>query len=260
MSDAPTPPPPAPAASAPPGAVPVNRTIVIGDVLGTTFKLWIANLIPFGTLALLIYAPYLIWNLVMPPATGFGAFSVGYVVAQLLQSFLGSLLTAALVYGVVRGLRGQKTSLGESLKFGLSRVVAVFLVGLCVGIVVFIGTLLFIVPGIIASCILSVAIPAAVVERLGVGAAMSRSSDLTRGSRWQIFGLYVVIFLLAMVIGMVLVPVFVTLSAGIAAFIVGIVTVLVSSLLSGILAAVLYHRLRSLKEGTSVDQIAAVFQ
>jgi hypothetical protein len=51
--------------------------------------------------------------------------------------------------------------------------------------------MLLIVPGLILMVIWSVAVPAKVVEKIGVFDAFTRSRDLTRGRRWPIFGLFV---------------------------------------------------------------------
>ena len=48
-----------------------------------------------------------------------------------------------------------------------------------------------VIPGLVLSTIWWVAIPVAVVERPGTVASLRRSSELTKGVRWRIFGLFV---------------------------------------------------------------------
>jgi uncharacterized membrane protein len=67
-----------------------------------------------------------------------------------------------------------------------------FLVGLIVGI----GMLLFIIPGLIWFIQFYFAPYAVIDEGVGPIAALGRSSDLTRGSRWKLLGFALVVMLL----------------------------------------------------------------
>ena len=51
------------------------------------------------------------------------------------------------------------------------------------------GTLACLVPGIILVVRWAVSVPAAVTEKTGVSESMSRSTFLTEGFRWDVFGL-----------------------------------------------------------------------
>ncbi|MER8441207.1 hypothetical protein NKH36_33005 [Mesorhizobium sp. M1312] len=51
---------------------------------------------------------------------------------------------------------------------------------------------------------LSVAVPVLVQERLGVFGSMARSSDLTKGSRWALFGLFLVMIVAVIAIELAL--------------------------------------------------------
>jgi integral membrane sensor domain MASE1 len=105
-----------------------------------------------------------------------------------------------------------------------------------------------------------VAVPAAVVERPGVFAALGRSSELTKGHRWQILGLLLVYLLIVFGFSLLL---------GFAVLIVSFIPllpVLVSAVGNAVLAAfgavvftVLYSELRRIKDGVGVDVIAQVF-
>ena len=232
---------------------------MIGDVLGTSFKIWIANLVPFAILALLFYVPLLIWDAVAPVGAGsLGGFSLMLLLHMLLQAFLNAALSGALVYAVFKNLTGQKVGLPETIKMGLSRIGDVFVVGLVSAILIGIGTILLFVPGIIIACILAVAVPVAVVERKGLGDAFSRSAFLTKGSRIQIFVLFLIFGLIAMLIGLVLGVALAAIPV-IGPVILTLLVLLFSALPSGVMQAVLYHRVRSIKEGTSVEEIAKVF-
>ena len=58
------------------------------------------------------------------------------------------------------------------------------------------GMMLFFIPGILLLCRTAVAVPAVTLEDTGVGGAISRSFQLTKGSTLQIFAVYLLIFFL----------------------------------------------------------------
>ena len=105
---------------------------------------------------------------------------------------------------------------------------------------------------------LFVAMPVCIVERLGPVKSLGRSSMLTKGHRWKVFGLWLVIMLVTAVgagmlggIGYATGP------------IVGGLLKLIWGALAGafnaIMVVVAYHDLRVVKEGVDTDHIASVF-
>ena len=115
----------------------------------------------------------------------------------------------------------------------------------------------------------SLAVPrrAAVIERIGFG-AWSRSIALTKEYRWPIVGLFIIFVILTLVIGGVLATVGIVAAAGLGlggvmgAIALGVVMSLLTGMVNaigGITVALTYARLREIKEGVDIDQIAAVF-
>ena len=100
------------------------------------------------------------------------------------------------------------------------------------------------------------------VENTGVLEAFSRSTFLTTGDRWKIFGLVVLSFLVSMGLSLVLALVeSVLFSAGMsyAPLIINLSFQAAYIAFSAVLIAVVYHDLRVAKEGLGSDEIAAVF-
>jgi uncharacterized membrane protein len=103
--------------------------------------------------------------------------------------------------------------------------------------------------------------PAVVIERLGFR-GLGRSEKLTKNYRWPIVGALVLTWICALII--IVVALFVAdfaLSSGVLAvsiLLYAAFTAVGTGLLS-ILTALIYARLREIKEGVSVDQIAEVF-
>jgi hypothetical protein len=171
-------------------------------------------------------------------------------------------------YGTYRDLRGDRAALGEIVAYGFKLLAPIFVLGIVVTIIYFLGFVLLVVPGVIAIVFLWVAIPAAVIERTGIFASIRRSRQLTKGSRWRVFGI-LVLMVVVFVVG-------IGIAAGIATWFAGSTNVTDASfhawstqlgafvgavlgLFFSVLVAVSYFLLRSQHEGVGVADLAAVF-
>jgi hypothetical protein len=172
---------------------------------------------------------------------------------------LSTLSQAVVVHAAFQDMCGRPVRLFESLRAGSGRLPVIVGLALGMGFFVGIGLLLLIFPGVVLLIMWAVATPACVVERLGVRASMARSSDLTQGHRWQIFGMMVLVGFAESIAGAgVKAALGVAGSAGLV--IAG--TLLwngLSGAFSAILAVATYHDLRVAKEGVDTGRIAAVF-
>jgi hypothetical protein len=186
----------------------------IGRVLSRSLVIWFPNFVPFTLLALLIASPLLVYVTVTPLDTGIQAW--GLAIAVNIGSAAVSLVMAgAVAYGVFRQLRGEKASIAECFRVGLSRLLGVIGVALTVGgaigllgvLVAFLaarfgmGFLLLLIPVVAITSVFWVAIACAVVERTGVAASLRRSALLTKGARLPIFGIIFLIGLLQFGLG-----------------------------------------------------------
>ena len=91
-----------------------------------------------------------------------------------------------------------------SYRWGLKRFPSVLLVSILVGLAVAFGFILLIIPGVIFLAMLSVSIPALVIENLKGTDAMSRSWNLVKGHFWHVLGTVVVAALISGVVGGIL--------------------------------------------------------
>jgi hypothetical protein len=206
----------------------------------------------------------------------------GQSVVLLSQNFTGLALAALgwLLYligiYVLQGLvikvtvarfNGKTMSIGEGFEAGVKVFFPLIGVAIVVGLGLILGFMVLIVPGIILAVIWSVATGAVVVEGRGVGDALQRSRDLTRGYRWQIFGLGVIMVIASMIIGMAVGGISAATGggfiAGSASLAINMVTSAVSNILNAVIGAAgvgaLYYELRSVKEGVGPEQLASVF-
>src|SRR5260370_15647777 len=227
--------------------------IRVGDVLGKSWSLFIARITPFVGLALIAFAPDFVFSLLVTKTSGVA------LLGSILQIVCTSLADAAIIYGVVQELRGRGFTFAESLSAGFSRLGPVIGLSLVVGILAGLGSLLLLVPGLIVMTMYYVAIPACVAERLGVGDSMRRSAYLTKGNRWRIFGIVILVILATMIVGGLV---------GFLAALIGGVTVVdialypiqaIAGAFNAVVVGVLYYQLRVVREGVDIEKIAALF-
>jgi hypothetical protein len=235
-----------------------QKQFSFGTVISQSISVFTANLVPFVIVSLLLLLPLLIYNLLAVGAPTAG-FSGARLLAIVIQMILSQLLAATISFATFQYLRGQPVGIGECLSRGLSLIGPVFGVAFLAGLIIGVGLVLLVVPGIIAAVMLWIAIPAAVVERPGVVASLKRSADLTKGYRWTIFGILFVIGLILIIATIILS--FVLLSAaGFTVFSIGAwVLQAIFGAFSATLAAVGYYFLRATKEGVDIADIAKVF-
>jgi len=241
---------------------PTSREFRIGPIFTRSWSIYAANFVVFTLVAIVIALPHQL---------GGDAETVGGAVRSFVAAIVGVILEflgqAVILYGAFQAMRGRRVIIGDAVRRGLSRFLSIVGVSILVSLGVFVGLILFIIPGIILALRWSVALPACVVENLGPIAAMRRSADLTKGHRWQIFGLFVLIIVVAMIafgvigalVGMGLLAAPETLGRLV---LLGIVTVIITAIVTAyfnVVAAMIYHDLRVAKEGVGTEEIAAVF-
>jgi hypothetical protein len=133
-----------------------------------------------------------------------GVVILAALVAAVITVVITSALQAAITRAAAQTTVGDAVDVGESYRFGFKRFGAVFLLSLLVGLVVAVGFILLIIPGIIFLTLLAVAVPALVIERLGVTAAMSRSWNLAKGNFWHVLGTIIIAAIIAGVVSGIL--------------------------------------------------------
>ena len=245
---------------------PASGTFSVGGVLKRSFSTYFANFVPFTILALILYLPTLIYGFSSIDELETGIASgdpTGDIIIGLISFILTYILVGALVYGTVQYLSGQRPGLGAIVSRGMVTIGPVIVIAFLLSLVLSIGFVLLIVPGIFLTVAYAVVIPAAVVERAGIIGSFKRSWALTKGYRWPVLGilliLVVIIFVVAFLVGaaggvvVVMTDDFTTL------IFVNYVISAFSGALMSVAIAVTYHDLRVAKEGVSTAQIAAVF-
>jgi hypothetical protein len=186
--------------------IPSPRFRGVSDVAGPTLKVYRENFLLIVALVVVATVPAVLlqYGLLQAlaaaaagdataPAGPGGAFAfalMGSVPVWLLTVAGAALLDGSLVYAVLDIQRTGSASVGESLRRGLKVLPKIFVVNLVYAVVVGVGCLLLVVPGVIFSLMYALVVPVAVAEGRGPLASFTRSSELTRGYKLLIFLTY----------------------------------------------------------------------
>jgi hypothetical protein len=205
---------------------------------------------------------------VAPSAASFNKLLGATFISTVVSFVIAALVQGALTRATVSANEGKRATFGESLSTAVRVVLPLIGLSILFAIGIGIGFILLLIPGIILMLMWSVAVPALVIERQGVFAAFSRSAELTKGAKWKILGLFLVIgvcyWLLSYVAGLVGFGTYnsATATAGgltTGNLIGGIVVGTVFNALWGTIQPSLYVELRQWKEGDSIGNLEQVF-
>jgi len=175
-------------------------------------------------------------------------------------AMVGLIGKVAMTWAAMQMLSGRTVDLGQALSGGAKFFWGGLGVSILTSIGIGLGLLLVIAPGLFLMTIWAVALPAYIARGDGVSTALSESSVLTKGSRWNVFGLMLAIWgaywvLIAVGIGLNVISEQATVVSDV---VVMPLAVSAAELATGIIAPALYHELRHRGRGTA-DQTAEVF-
>jgi hypothetical protein len=158
-----------------------------------------------------------LWNLIL-------TFIALAFILGIISWIIGSVISGVCVKCASELIEKGKASLGESFNFTVYKLPSILIATLIAGILVALGLLALIVPGIILYIMFYLVIPAIMIENIGALDSLSRSRRLV-SNRW------LKTFVLALIVGLIL---------GIAAFVVNLIMAplgIYSSLVGSIITA-----------------------
>lgn len=253
----------------------------MGRVMSRTFGTIGRNAVLLGGLVVVLYLlPSILLRMtLMAPRAQAAAnpFAVlatltlpAYLAGMLISVFLYFMMQAAVTYIALIDFDGRRPQLQPALSTAASCALPLLGLGILLTIACYIGLVLLVVPGLILFTMWSVSGVALVAERTGVFASFGRSRALTKGYRWPIFGLLVVIGLL--LIAFSVLSAFLTFGAmtlprpGMPIALPGVGTLFIQSLGGAVLTLLttvgftaIYAELRAVKEGATGASLANIF-
>lgn len=248
----------------------------VGSIISESFSILLRHFFPVLILSLVPTLLNIVisgllngWDVALgigaPDVTGSGYFArVG--IATVVQLVLSGVTTALLVQLAYDAKLQRPLRLGAYVGPALGASVPIAILGFAAGILTALGFLALIVPGLWIYAVFSMMPAAVVIEKVGFG-GLGRSARLTKDYRWPIVGAIVLLGIIGAIIGFVAMFLVGLLIAGseasgaslaIGVLVLAAVTT-IGAALGSISVALIYARLREIKEGASVRDIAAVF-
>lgn len=233
--------------------VPVSA-MNIGSVLARSFTALCANPVVFLGLALLAAVPSCFLLMLLPPRDEIT------ILVRVVSFICGLVVQGGTAYALVRMLLGGTVNLGQAVARGMARIGPLAGAAVLMGVGTAFGLGLFLLPGLFLLCLWAVTIPVCAVEKLGPLKSMIRSADLTKNYRMTIFALILINALIVVAVTLIaggLVMPFVD-----DPFIAGVLITLILAApqaFSNIMVAVIYCDLRSIKEGTTAENLDNAF-
>jgi hypothetical protein len=180
--------------------------MTVGELLDRTFFLYRSHFGLFlGIAALpnLITLAFQLSRVVIEPGSSGFLFELMWVpVALLVYLVTIAVSQGATVVAVSQIQLGRATSISEAFAAIRPRIGELSMITLGMGIMIAVGFVLLLVPGIVLSMMWALTIPVAVLEDRGLRESLARSSELTRGHRWRVFLIYLLIIVMVYIVSL----------------------------------------------------------
>jgi uncharacterized membrane protein len=187
------------------------RPLTTGELLDRTFSLYRTHFALFAGIVALPHLASLAFQLagVALVATGTTIFAALWLFFWGLGGAVVGLLVAAAsqaatIVAVSQVHLDRPTSVFEAFARVKHKILGVIGLTIVIALGVGMGFILLIVPGVLLTLMWSLAVPVAVLEDKGVGDAMSRSAELTKGDRWRIFVIWLLFLVLSLAVTLLL--------------------------------------------------------
>jgi hypothetical protein len=173
----------------------------LAGVFGEAWQLYKGHWRHLFSIAIVVFAVIALAGLLLIALLGW----VGAVIAWVIGLVGTFWVQGALIQGVsdVRDGRAD-LSVSETFSRVSPKLGTIIVTGILLGIAIGIGLVLLIVPGLLLMALWIAVIPAIVLEDRGIGESFGRSSDLVRGTFWNVFLVVVLTILIWIGVGIVL--------------------------------------------------------
>lgn len=181
-------------------SVSVMRAMSLSELLDTSFGVYRRLFLPLVFISLATQAAPLAISVYVEMAGGVLVKPALWALSFVLTMLLVHIGTAASTFMIAETYLGGSLTAQHALQRAVPFIGRLIAVSLLSGLLMFVGLIALIVPGVIFLCGFLVAAPALVLENLPAATpALRRSWQLTRGFKGKIFGALMVAFLLVMI-------------------------------------------------------------
>jgi len=231
-------------------AIDLGRERSVGEILRAALDMYRRYPLLFAALAVGVIAPYELARLAV---TGDGPFGSGgngnagvlFLFEVLDFSLVGPLISALHVHAVVEIGDGRRPRFGSVALQGLRVLPVVAAAEIIANLLIGLGTLAFIVPGLLLALRWSVVAQTAAVDHEGWLPALRRSRGLTAGNYWRILGLLLTVGVLSFAVSSAASAASVGSSTSVGSVAIGIAVQTITASFVALTLAILYFDLRA---------------
>ncbi|MEO8295455.1 MAG: hypothetical protein ABI613_08075 [Gemmatimonadota bacterium] len=174
----------------------VLRPLSVGEIIDHAFAIYRRQFATLFLITLLANALPLLMTMYVMTSGGIMNHPFLYFLNSAISLALGNLAIAATVFLVSEGYLGRSVTAGDAFGRAVKYIWPLVLLSFATGLIVVVGFFLLIVPCFIAISGLILGTPSLVLEDITPSAALSRSWNLTKGFRWKMFGLLVILVII----------------------------------------------------------------
>src|SRR5713101_4777264 len=201
----------------------ISRELGLGEVISKTFEVYRRDFTSYFVLFAIVgvivqvvttlaQQAFVLPTLpVNPTPQQFSAYFsalFGALLLLLVVIFVVNIVFSAIAEGSAIKLASEQITKGQasleaSLKFAVSKLLSIWALSIIVGIIVFLGIIALIVPGVILAIMFSLAFPVLLIENKGVTESMGRSRQLV-SHRWgKTFGTFLVLGIIVLIASLI---------------------------------------------------------
>src|SRR5713101_2489634 len=201
----------------------ISRELGLGEVISKTFEVYRRDFTSYFVLFAIVgvivqvvttlaQQAFVLPTLpVNPTPQQFSAYFsalFGALLLLLVVIFVVNIVFSAIAEGSAIKLASEQITKGQasleaSLKIAVSKLLSIWALSIIVGIIVFLGIIALIVPGVILAIMFSLAFPVLLIENKGVTESMGRSRQLV-SHRWgKTFGTFLVLGIIVLIASLI---------------------------------------------------------
>jgi hypothetical protein len=171
--------------------------------LGEAISLLFSNIVLFTLIILTVWLPgNILINLYVYYASSPDFWNL-IRLSMFFEGIFGPIYIGAMVYVLFQIKQNRKVSYKESISVGFKNWGRLFVARWIAGIIIMLGFIALIIPGIILTIRYAVLDSAVILEGASSSQARSRSVELTKGMRWKIFGILLLFLVIYIVVSFV---------------------------------------------------------
>jgi len=173
-------------------------------VITPTIEIFFRHFFLIAKIVVVVFAPL---EILQYTAVYTSNVSVGTaLVTVFLALFCNAIVAPALIYALTTAIHtGEAPTLNECYSVGLRRVGSILVCGIISSLLIGLGLIVLIIPGLIAAAGYFVVYPVATLSPGGLGEVLSKSWEITKGYRGRILATGIILSLLVSAGGVVLV-------------------------------------------------------